>query len=80
MKVDSYLVHRARSDCHDCGLQHLALGLLWQHDATFCDGLRNKTLDQHTIKQGKELSEGLLRNRGGKNNVVNFPNWFQATP
>lgn len=55
----SHLIDGARSHCHDCGLQHFALRLLWQHDATFCYRLRGEALHQHPVEQGEELSEGL---------------------
>lgn len=66
LRTDDYLIYRARSYCHHCGLQHLALGLLWQHDATFCHRLSGKTLHQHSVKQGEEFSEGLRVTKGNK--------------
>lgn len=59
MRIGYHLIDRARSYCHYCGLQHLALRLLWQHDATLCYRLCGKAIHQHTVEQGEEFSEGL---------------------
>lgn len=54
-----HLVDRAWADCHHCGLQYFALGLLRQHDASLGYRLRCETLHQNPVKQGEELPEGL---------------------
>lgn len=54
-----HLVDGSWSGRQHSGLQHLPLGLLWQHDAALCNRLGGEALYQHAVKQGQELSEGL---------------------
>ena len=54
-----HLVDAARSDGHHRGLQHFALRLLRQHDASLRHRLCYEALHQHPVEQREELSEGL---------------------
>lgn len=75
LRTDYHLIDGAGSYCHHRGLQHLALRLFWQHDATLRYCLCGKALHQHAVKQGEEFSEGLqVRTKMGNEHILLLSN------